>query len=338
MEHKPLNIIIENKIPFISGLLDDVANVNYLSPYIITPAAVKDADAMIIRTRTRCNADLLDGSRCRFIATATIGTDHIDLDYCRRQGITVVNAPGCNAPAVAQYVFASILHILGENVSGLTLGVTGVGHVGSIVAEWGRQLGMRVLLCDPPRAEMEGRDNFDTLQRLAEECDIITFHTPLTKSGAHPTFHLADDSFVDSLARKPILINSARGPVFDTRAILRGIDNGKISNVIVDCWENEPCIDKTLLDKAAIATPHIAGYSSEGKIRATQAAVKALTEHFNLPKPEFKHNVAPGAAKRVDAQSISTSYSPAADTAALKSRPEQFESLRNEYHYRNEVR
>lgn len=338
MEHKPLNIIIENKIPFISGLLDDVANVNYLSPDMITPAAVKDADAMIIRTRTRCNAELLDGSRCRFIATATIGTDHIDLDYCRRQGIKVVNAPGCNAPAVAQYVFASILHILGENVSGLTLGVTGVGHVGSIVAEWGRQLGMRVLLCDPPRAEMEGRDHFDPLQRLAEECDIITFHTPLTKSGAHPTFHLADDSFVDALARKPILINSARGSVFDTKAILRGIDNGKISNVIVDCWENEPCIDKTLLDKAAIATPHIAGYSSEGKIRATQAAVKALTEHFNLPKPEFKHNVAPGAAKRVDAQSISTSYSPAADTAALKSRPEQFESLRNEYHYRNEVR
>lgn len=337
MGHLGLKIIIERNIPFIKGVLDDLAQVEYLSAEEIDADAMRYADALICRTRTRCNADLLHSSRCSFIATATIGTDHIDLDYCNHRGITVANAPGCNAPAVAQYVFASLAHVINQPISNYTIGIVGVGHVGSIVERWATQLGMKLLLCDPPRAEIECTNNFVSLDEIARHCDIITFHTPLTPNGKYPTHHICDDNFINSLSHKPIIINCARGGIFDTQAVINALDAGKIANVIVDCWEGEPQLNPTLLEKASIATPHIAGYSREGKIRATAMALEAIARHFNLSIPNVAQGVAPGAAQNVTMQSITQSYNPIIDTQALKASPNAFETLRNNYNYRPEV-
>lgn len=339
-----MKVIVEANIPFIRGYLEPMAEVVYLAPDKITPVAMRDADALITRTRTRCNAALLDGSRCRFIATATIGTDHIDLDYCRNHEITVANAPGCNAPAVAQYVFASIARAVGTE-PGKTLGIVGVGHVGSIVERWGRQLGFNVLLCDPPRAENEGDSSFRSYDRILRDSDIITYHTPLSRAGKHPTFHLLDRDTISQLGKRPLIINAARGAVVDNAALLEGIRRGSISGAVIDCWENEPEISTALLDEAIIATPHIAGYSKEGKIRATQMAVNAFCRHFNLPDVEFAESVPTGAAEAVKWANILASYNPLADTAALKSAVRSsaslcsdFEHLRNTYPYRPEVK
>lgn len=281
MGHLGLRIIIERNIPFIKGVLDNLAQVEYLSAEEIDADTMRNADALICRTRTRCNADLLHSSRCSFIATATIGTDHIDLDYCNHRGITVANAPGCNAPAVAQYVFASLAHVINQPISNYTIGIVGVGHVGSIVERWATQLGMKVLLCDPPRAEIECTNNFVSLDEIARQCDIITFHTPLTTSGKYPTHHICNETFINSLSHRAIIVNCARGGIFDTQAVINALDAGKIANVIVDCWEGEPQLNPTLLEKASIATPHIAGYSREGKIRATAMALEALRNNYN---------------------------------------------------------
>ena len=332
-----IKIIIEHNIPFIKGVLDDLAHVEYLSSDQIDAKAMRYADALICRTRTHCNASLLDNSPCSFIATATIGTDHIDLDYCHRRGITVANAPGCNAPAVAQYVFASLAQVIDRPISDYTIGIVGVGHVGKIVEQWATQLGMKVLLCDPPRAEVECTNNFVSLDEIARQCDIITFHTPLTTGGKYPTHHICNEAFIASLKHRPIIINCARGGIFDTQAVIDALNNNKIANVIVDCWEGEPQLNLTLLEKAIIATPHIAGYSHEGKIRATAMALDALARHFNLSIPNVAQGVAPGAAQNVTMQSITQSYNPIIDTQALKASPNAFETLRNNYNYRPEV-
>ncbi len=276
-------VIADANIPFLTELLGDSVELIRLAPTDITAETMREADALITRTRTRCDARLLDGSRCRFIATATIGTDHIDFPYCASRGITVASAPGCNAPAVAQYVLASALRLIGDRrPEELTLGIVGVGHVGSIVERWARGLGFRLLLCDPPREEAEGCDRFVSLGEIARRADIITFHTPHTLTGPYATHHLADSSFFSSLERQPIIINSARGPITDTTALLDAIDAGKVGSVVIDCWEGEPDINLDLLDNAAYATPHIAGYSAEGKARASLMAARALADHFGI--------------------------------------------------------
>lgn len=332
-----LRIVIERNIPFIEGILDNLAHVEYFTANEIDADAMRNADALICRTRTRCDASLLDGSRCSFIATATIGTDHIDLDYCHRRGIIVANAPGCNAPAVAQYVFASIAQVINRPISDYTIGIVGVGHVGKIVEQWSQKLGMRVLLCDPPRAEVECTNKFVSLDVIARDCDIITFHTPLTINGKYPTHHICSDDFLSRVSRKPIIINCARGGIFDTQAVINALDTEKIANVIVDCWEGEPQLNSTLLEKAIIATPHIAGYSREGKTRATAMALNALAEHFSLTIPNVAQGITLGAANNITLQSIVDSYNPLIDTNALKSSPTDFEALRNNYNYRKEV-
>ena len=334
MENPALNIIIEENIPYIAGLLEPYGNVRYLANEDITPEAVKDADALIVRTRTRCDEALLGGSRCRFVATATIGTDHIDLPWCAAQGIEVANAPGCNAPAVAQYVMASILALANRPVCQYTIGIVGVGHVGKIVERWARLLDMEVLICDPPRQAVEGGDGWSSLQDIAEKADIITFHTPLDST----TRHMADHGFFSSLRRHPIVINAARGPVVDTEALTEALEAGLVHHAVIDCWEGEPHISPALLARASIATPHIAGYSSEGKVRATRMALDAFSRHFSLPRIEMSMPEPQGAAPEVTANAIRASYDPMADTAILRSRPDEFELLRNTYHLRPEVR
>ena len=231
MPNPNLKIVVEENIPFLRGLLDRYASVKYLPSGAIDAKAVADADAIIVRTRTRCDAALLAGSRCKLVATATIGTDHIDLPWCAQHNITVVNAPGCNAPAVAQYVFASLLAVVNRPLADLTIGIVGIGHVGSIVENWARSLGMRVMLCDPPRQLAEGGDHWHTLDEIASRADIVTFHVPLTVDGDHPTHHLIGSGFLDSLRRAPVIINSSRGAVADTAALLRAAKTGKTINI-----------------------------------------------------------------------------------------------------------
>ena len=332
-----MKIIVDCHIPHIQGLIEPYAQVQYLEPGDITRDAVRDADALVIRTRTRCDASLLDGSQVRFIGSATIGTDHIDLDYCTAHGITVRNAPGCNAPAVAQWVFCAINAWMHQrNVltpGGLTLGVVGVGHIGSIVARWARQLGFTVLLNDPPRENREGSTDviFSPLDELQRRCDIITFHTPITRDGQWPTWHLCDQAFLDGLTRCRLILDAARGPIADNAALLRWH-----GDVALDCWENEPNISRDLLEKAIVATPHIAGYSAEGKQRGTAMMLAALNEFFgwDIPIPEIAAP-ATGAAQ-VTLAGIAASYDILTDTAALKAAPRDFESQRNHYSHRPE--
>lgn len=336
MEHRKLKIIVERNIPFINGVLDDLADVSYLTASEITGEAMKHTDALVTRTRTRCDSRLLDGSQCRFIATATIGTDHIDLPYCASRGITVANAPGCNAPAVAQWVLSSALRLIEGSPAGKTIGIVGVGHVGSIVDRWARGLGFTTLLCDPPRADREPHSRFVTLDQIARKADIITFHTPLTVSGPHPTLHLADHILLSRCARRPIIMNAARGPVTDTAALIEALQSHQISAAAIDCWENEPAISTQLLQMATIATPHIAGYSREGKVRATQMALDALTAHFGLPRRMADAPEASAPKTTVTATELLHSYNPLADTIDLRSNPATFESLRNTYRLRPE--
>lgn len=227
-----MKIIADNTVPYLKGILEPIADVSYLDSKEFTPTNIKDADALIVRSIDKCTRELLEGSRVRLITTATIGYDHIDIHYCEKAGITWKNAPGCNAASVGQYVLSSLVAVAlrkGERLEGKTIGIVGVGHVGSIVERLCETLGMRVLRNDPPRAEQEGEDGFVSLDTIAKEADIITLHVPLTKEGRFATRHLADHAFFDQLERKPWFINSCRGAVHDTQALLQAKRTGKVS-------------------------------------------------------------------------------------------------------------
>lgn len=337
MEHTGLRFLVESKVPFVRGLLEAYGSVDYAHPDEIDSARVRDVDAIIIRTRTRCDESLLASSRCRMVATATIGTDHIDLGWCAKTGIEVANAPGCNAPAVAQYVFGSLAAIGARPLGRLTLGIVGVGHVGRIVERWARSLGMKVMLCDPPRRQREGGDGWSSLADIAAQADAITFHTPLTHEGPCPTFHLASADFFRALRRRPVIINAARGPVVDTQTLIQAIRAGAVGAAVIDCWENEPRISPELLGLATVATPHIAGYSREGKWRASQMALDAVTRHLGLPPLRLREPSPLPVPDTVTERQMASSYNPlSADTPALKMHPERFEQLRNEYLLRDE--
>ena len=278
-------VVIDKYIPFEGRPFAGIADVWRLAPGEFTPEAVRDADALIVRTRTKCGPALLDGSRVSIVATATIGTDHLDLPWLASRGIKTVSAPGCNAPAVAQYVLASIFS-LGLGQPGMRLGVVGLGHVGSIVASWALNFGMDVLACDPPRdirdhgwntsSPLEAGDApFLSIVEVGRKADVVTFHTPLTRQGGHPTWHLLDRDFIN-LGPKALVINAARGAVADNRDLTGSLRRGRISAAAIDCWEGEPSISPDLLRLAAISTPHIAGYSIEGKKRATAVTFNAV--------------------------------------------------------------
>ena len=338
-----MKIVIESHIPYIQGLLEPYAQVCYLETDQITAEALRDAQVLITRTRTKCNEALLRHSAIQMIATATIGTDHIDLDYCRSRGIAVHNAPGCNAPAVAQYVLATVAqhmaHIGTTHTQALTLGVVGVGHVGSIVARFASECGFRVLLCDPPRALRENSQQFVSLSQIAAEANIITFHTPLTSDGEHPTHHMVNGHFLAELKQCSLLINSARGPVVNTSHLLEHLRLNPQLQVAIDCWEGEPNINPTLLQRAFVATPHIAGYSAEGKTRGTAMVIEQLNAHFgwNIQAKPVDACTPTGGAANVTLSRIAASYNPLDDTRRLRNAPHEFEAQRNHYALRHEV-
>ncbi|OUO01050.1 4-phosphoerythronate dehydrogenase PdxB [Bacteroides clarus] len=338
-----MKVIVDNKIPFIKEAIEKIADeVVYAPGKDLTPSLVKDADALIIRTRTHCNRGLLEGSKVKFIATATIGFDHIDTEYCREAGITWTNAPGCNSASVAQYLHSSLILLQkskGINLSEATIGIIGVGNVGSKIAKVAQELGMRVLLNDLPREDKEGKQNFSSLQTLAKECNVLTFHVPLYKEGKYRTHHLADTAFFQSLKQKPVIINTSRGEVIETDALLNALETKLISDAIIDVWENEPAINLTLLKKVFLGTPHIAGYSADGKANATRMSLDALCRYFNI---QADYQIIPPAPSQpqITAETLSDAYlqiyDPRQDSNALKTHPELFEKLRGDYPLRRE--
>ncbi len=354
-----MKLVIDDKIPFIKGEAERLGETVYLPGSAISAADVRDADALIVRTRTRCDRRLLEGSSVKFIATATIGYDHIDTDYLREAGIGWTNCPGCNAGSVAQYVECALLLLAQDGKITLsketTLGIVGVGHVGSQVALMARRLGLRLLLCDPPRHETAALAESDELKISAKECsatlenicreaDIVTFHTPLVRQGAHPTCHLADRNFFASLRPGAVVINSSRGEVVDTAALLEALHTGKLSAAVIDTWENEPDINRELLAKAYIATPHIAGYSADGKANGTRMALEAVARYFSINQTfdvrpphigaDFRYYDADPGGHIPDSRLCL--YDPRRDSDALKAAPERFEQLRGDYPLRRE--
>ena len=321
-------VVIDKGIPFLEGVFPPEIEVLHLSPEDITPEAVRYADALFVRTRTRINKELLHGSNIRFVATATIGFDHIDQDYCREAGIHWVSCPGCNAQAVCDYVeeaIASSPHRLIAS-SPLTVGIVGYGHVGKLVAQMAERKGYKVLLSDPPLGIGL------PLEQLAPLCDIITFHTPLTRGGEYPTFHLCDANILRLCKPGTLIINAARGGIIDEQALLSCLNplpfrEGMGGGTAIDCWENEPNLNQDLLKHVDLASFHIAGYSIQGKMNASEMCLRAFCEFFSLPILSINKKVVPlqgdsepGWLKRISAQ--------------LKASPEHFEQLRKQYKLR----
>lgn len=346
MCNKRLKIVADKAIPFLEGVFDPYADMTYLPGDKIGPEDVKDADVLMVRTRTKCNAALLEGSKVKFIATATIGTDHIDFPYCDSKGIVVRNAPGCNAGGVMEYVFSALYGLASRrsiSLQGDTIGIIGVGHVGSLIERMGRALGFKILKCDPPRAEAEGSFGFCDLEYLLQNSQIVTLHVPLDET----TRGMANSEFFSLMQPGAFFINAARGEVVCDDALKAAIP--KLGPVIIDTWNHEPDIDLDLMDKVAIATPHIAGYSYQGKQNGTAAAVRAVAHYFGItelyeffPKTDLPENEA----VKLDLKDLNQgeiasvlqyNYPIFTDDFMLRLNPENFDRLRSEYNYRREV-
>lgn len=346
-----MKIVADENIPYLKGFAEKYGEVTYLAGADFSKESISDADALIVRTVTHFGEEVLKGSSVKLICSATIGYDHIDTKYCDDNNVKWTNAPGCNSSSVQQYIVSALILLSRKynfDLQSKTIAIVGVGNVGSKVAKACQTLGMRVLLNDPPRADKERRGGFVDLDQIKKEADIITFHTPLTKEGAYKTYHLADEQFFDELSKSPIIINSARGGIVDTVAIKSAISSNKIKGAVIDCWEKEPSIDGEYMNLVDIATPHIAGYSADGKSNATRMSLESLTNFFKLDRSELK-NIKPldapnpiidldefkGSDNRVY-DAILRTYNPMDDFARLKSDITKFKQLRNEYPLRRE--
>lgn len=341
-----MKIVADNDVPFLKGVFESYGEVVYIDGRSISCDDVKDADALIIRTRTRCDRELLEGSSVKIIATATIGVDHIDMDYCRASGIAVHNAEGCNAGGVVQYVFSALYGVASRKsikFDDAVFGVIGVGNVGRRVAELASYLGFKVLLCDPPRAEKEGPEGFCQLEWLLTHSDIVTMHVPLDDT----TRNMADEEFFAMMKTGSIFINAARGEVVDEAALKVAMP--KFGGVIIDTWNNEPDVDEELINMVDVATPHIAGYSYQGKQNGTASAVKAVAGFFgikelcgyypeaDLPEHEPVHLDLAGKKQGEIAAVFQYNYPIFADDFRFRMEPANFEKMRSAYQYRREI-
>ena len=340
-----MKIVADTNIPFLKGVFEPYGEVVYKDGRAIGREDCLDADVLIIRTRTRCDAAMLEGTRVKVIATATIGMDHVDMPWCIEHGIIVYNAEGCNAGGVVDYVLSALYGVASRKairLEGETIGIVGVGHVGERVAEAAQKLGFQVLLCDPPRAEMEGPDKFCSLEFLLENSQIVTMHTPLDDT----TRIMADEDFFQKIAPGTIFINASRGEVVDEAALMRA--RPKLGAVVIDTWCNEPDVNRNLIDVCDIATPHIAGYSYQGKQMGTAMAVRSVAKHFGIdalkdycPETEspdldpIRIDVA-GKSQGEITSILQYNYPIFTDDFFFRSAPENFEKIRSEYRYRRE--
>ena len=336
-----MKIVIDKYIPYMQNVLEPYAEVCYVAGDAITASHLRDADALLIRTRTKVNAALLDGTRVNFVGTATVGIDHIDTDYCAQRGITVANAAGCNAAGVMQYMVAALLtmsEFKKRPLHTMTMGIVGVGNVGKLVAKAGQVLGMKVLLNDPPRALREGAVGFTELDNLLTTADAVTIHVPLTPD----TRAMGNDYFFRKMKKDAWFFNTSRGEVADEKALMNHARE-QLGAVVQDVWQHEPDINKQLLAMTNIATPHIAGYSIQGKKNATRMIIQAVAQFFSWEElfnfePDVTISPVPlPLSKQDDIYSVvKKTYCITDDDRRLREQPEHFEQLRTNYVLRNE--
>jgi len=347
-----MKIVADDKIPFLKGILEPYAEVIYLPGKQISNKILKDADALLTRTRTKCTESLLKGTRIKFIGTATIGFDHIDTQFCEKNKIFWTNAPGCNSYSVQQYMAASLLKIAAEfrfSLKGRTIGIVGIGNVGTKVEKFARILGMNVLLNDPPRARNEGQKDFVDLGTILYKSDIVTLHVPLNVVGEDFTWHLFDEKSFKKMKKGTWFINTSRGEVTETGALKQALASGKLAGAVLDVWDNEPDIDLDLMAKTFLATPHIAGYSTDGKANGTAIIVNSLCSFFSLPLEEWYPGIVPKPEKPVISisgvgktgediirEAVFHTYNIDEDNINLRFAPADFEKQRGDYRIRRE--
>ena len=347
-----LKIVADDKIPFLKGVLEPYAEVVYLPWNQISRETLKEADALLIRTRTKCTAALLKDTHIRFIGTATIGFDHIDTKFCGKHNIRWTNAPGCNSSSVQQYMASAFLKMSSEfrfNLKDKTIGIIGVGNVGSKVEKFAGIMGMKVLLNDPPRSRKEGDRNFVSLGDLLSDSDIVSVHVPLNFVGEDKTYHLFNERSFKKMKKGGWFFNSSRGEVTNTDALKKTLGSGKLSGAVIDVWENEPDIDLDLMSQAFIATPHIAGYSTDGKANGTAMIVNSLCKHFDLPPrkwypenvpvppvPEISIDCSGKSDEDIIREAVFYTYNISRDDINLRFSPSDFEKQRSEYPLRRE--
>lgn len=349
-----MKIVIDDKIPFIKDVFEPFAEVVYCKGSAIDKELVADADALIVRTRTRCNRSLLAGSKVKIIASATIGYDHIDTQWCDDNGIRWVNAPGCNSGSVMQYIIASLFYLASKDsldLRSLTLGVVGVGNVGSKVVAAAKAIGMTVLQNDPPRARRENNNTFIPLESLLRQSDIVTLHVPFTKEGHDKTHYLINSTNIYSMKQGSFLFNSSRGEVVDNAALLKALEKEHLAGTVLDVWEGEPDADRKLVAMADISTPHIAGYSVDGKANGTIKAVHEVSKFLGLPLTDWVPTTLPGPVNpEIDltpftnyhspleliGMAVTATYPVSGDNTEFKKDPGKFESLRDNYWKRRE--
>lgn len=347
-----IRIIADDKIPFLKGVLEPFAEVIYRPGKLISRNAAQNADALLVRTRTCCDEKLLQDTPVQFIATATIGFDHIDTGYCEKHGIRWTNAPGCNASSVTQYIAAALLSIAQKDEFLLrekTIGIVGVGNVGSKIEHLARSFGMQILLNDPPRERKEGHNRFVTLEKVLKESDILSLHVPLTKEGPDRTFHLINRETIGVIKPNAWLINTSRGEVAETLALREALSAMKVAGSVLDVWEGEPMADPGLIKASFLATPHIAGYSAEGKANGTAMIIRELARHFHLPlndwyprglpepiRPEIIIHTTNKSPQAIIKEAVLLTYPIRKDDEKFRADPASFEFQRENYPVRRE--
>lgn len=353
-----MKIVADANIPLLAEAFGPLGEVTALPADALVPEAVRDADALLVRSVTRVGPALLDGSRVRFVATATIGVDHVDQPYLESRGIGFASAQGSNARSVAEWVLAALSVLArrrGTSLTRQTLGIVGCGNVGGRLATMAEGLGLRVILNDPPLARKTGDPKYRPLDELAD-ADAVTFHVPLERGGQDPTFHLLGEALLARLKSGATVLNSSRGAVADSAALAAAIDGGRLGPVVLDVWEGEPNVDPALLRRTALATPHVAGYSYDGKVNGTRMCLEALCGHFGvacawnpspLMPPAARPEVTLEAGLALDAAvtaAIGAAYDIEADDARMRrladlpdaERAAYFKSLRKNYPVRRE--
>ena len=283
MHENKFHIVADENAVGLRDIASQLGTIDLLPAEKIDAEALKQADALIVRSVTGVNRGLLEGTPVRFVGSATAGVDHIDAKFLREAGIEFRHAPASNAVSVVEYVLAALLVLCSREqrlLNDLVVGIVGCGNVGSRLAERLELLGVRVLRNDPPRARAEG--GFVTLNTLLEASDVVTLHTPLEHSGPFPTHQLIDDGAFERMRPGVWFINAARGPVVATAALIRAIDAGKVHHAVVDTWEGEPSVSLELLGRATIGTPHIAGYSYDSKLLGSRTVVEVMADYFGI--------------------------------------------------------